>query len=153
MGNLDFSNEPGFSWYCVLLLLSGVAMLAMVGVPTQRKGSRIANLIFGVGFVCYALYLILFFQGGTYLMFYKAFILPVFLIIGTIKGAADKRRAKNAAPYTPPVMNYGPAGQQAPQESPWAAQIQQPGAAPAAGPVAPFAEQPAMPLTAETQQG
>lgn len=148
MGNLDFSNQPGFSWYCVLLLISGIAMLGLVGVPTQRTGSRIANLIFGVGFVCYAIYLIFIFDGGTYVMFYKAFILPVLLIIGTIKGAADKRKAKNAVPYAPPVMNYAPAGQQAP--------VPPQGEAPAAAPVAPFApfpEQPTQPLPAEGPQG
>ena len=89
-------------------------------------------------------------------MFWKAFILPVVLIIGTIKSATDARRAKKAGPYMPPVMNYAP-GQQVPQQSPWAAAVPQQAGAPvpaaaAAAPVAPFTEQPTMPLQAEAPQ-
>lgn len=154
MGNLDFTNHAGFSWYCLFLLISGVAMLGMVGIPTQGKGTRIANLVFGVGFVCYAFYLILIFQGGTYFVFFKAFILPLVLVIGTIKSAADARRSKKAVPYERPVMNYAPDAQQVPQQSPWAAVIDpQAGATAApAAPVAPFVEQPTMPLAAEAPQ-
>jgi hypothetical protein len=156
MGNLDFTNHAGFSWYCLFLLISGIAMLCMTGIPTQGKGTRIANLVFGIGFVCYAIYLIEIFDGGTYFIFFKAFILPVFLVIGTIKSAADGRRAKKAGPYVPPVMNYAP-GQPVPPQSPWAAAVPQQVGAPvpaaaAAAPVAPFTEQPTMPLQAEPPQ-
>lgn len=107
MGNLDFSNQPGFSWYCVLLLVSGIAMLVMVGVPVASKGARIANLIFGVGFLGYALYLIFAFHGVQYVVFFKAFLLPVVLIVGALKSGAAGRAAKNTAPYQPPMVDYG----------------------------------------------
>lgn len=107
MGNLDFSNQPGFSWYCVLLLVSGIAMLCMVGLPAASKGARVANLLFGVGFTAYAVYLIFVFQGGHYLVFFKAFVLPVFLIVGAVRSAVAGRAVKNAAPYQPPTVNYG----------------------------------------------
>jgi len=58
MGNLDFSNSPGFSWYCVLLLVSGFAMLGITGVPGAGRGSRVVNMLFGIGYVVYASYLI-----------------------------------------------------------------------------------------------
>jgi hypothetical protein len=107
LGNLDFSNEPGFSWYCVLLLVSGLAMLCMVGVPAASKGARVANLIFGVGFTAYAVYLIFMFDGGHYFVFFKAFVLPIVLIVSAIKSAAAGRSAKNTTPYQPPMVDYG----------------------------------------------
>lgn len=118
MGNLDFSNEPGFSWYCVLLLISGIAMLGMVGVPVATKGARIVNLVFGIGFTAYAIYLIFLFHGGHYVVFFKAFLLPVFLIVGTIRSGAMRRTAKNAVPYQPPMMNYGENPDQRPGYAP-----------------------------------
>lgn len=147
MGNLDFTNQPGFSWYCVLLLVSGIAMLGMIGIPMQSKGSRIANIVFGIGFTCYAVYLIFLFHGGTYFIFFKAFILPIVLIVGTIKSAADARRRKNAAPYAPPVMNYAPGAQ---PQSPWTAQLAQPQVPQPTGAVA---DQPAASAPQQPPQG
>ncbi len=114
MGNLDFSNAPGFSWYCVLLLISGVTMLGMTGVPGASTGSRVANLLFGMGYAIYALYLIFVFEGVHYLIFFKAFILPVFLIIGTIKSITEKRQAAGRPAQTRPTVDYGMAAQSQP---------------------------------------
>jgi uncharacterized membrane protein YtjA (UPF0391 family) len=114
MGNLDFSNSPGFSWYCVLLLISGIAMLGMTGVPGASTGSRVANLLFGLGFALYALYLIFVFEGGHYMMFFKAFILPVLLIVGTIKSITEKRRAAGQPAQMRPTVDYGMAAQPQP---------------------------------------
>jgi hypothetical protein len=96
MGNIDFTNEAGFSWYCVLLIASGVAMLAISPVRGQTNVGKIANLIFGAGFCCYGFYLVFIFHGGTYIVFFKAFILPVILIANTVKSIASRRDAKNA---------------------------------------------------------
>jgi hypothetical protein len=117
LGNLDFSNEPGFSWYCVLLLASGIAMLCMVGVPAASKGARVANLVFGAGFTTYAVYLIFMFHGGHYFVFLKALILPFVLIAVAIKSAVANRAAKNAAPYQPPMVDYGQNPAQNPAQS------------------------------------
>jgi hypothetical protein len=94
MGNLDFTNQAGFSWYCILLLISGVLLLGLSGLPGLARGGRVLNLLFGLGFVGYAIYLIFMFHGGTYLIFAKAFIVPVLLIINSIRGlrSANLRR-------------------------------------------------------------
>ncbi|GAA1965590.1 hypothetical protein [Kitasatospora viridis] len=97
--NLDFSNQPMFSWYVVLLLLSGIAMVGfgLVGSGLS-KGMRAVNLVFGVGFVGYGIYLAFIFQGGTYFIFFKAFILPVALIVRSIAAMNGKRRQAAAQP-------------------------------------------------------
>ncbi|HEX9035214.1 MAG TPA: hypothetical protein VF834_25510 [Streptosporangiaceae bacterium] len=109
MGNLDFTHQAGFSWYCILLLVSGAAMLAISFLPRQSKGGRIANVIFGAGFFCYSLYLMFFFTGGTYFVFFKAFILPVVLIVNTIRTVAAKRQVP--APQPQPAWQPTGAGQ------------------------------------------
>jgi hypothetical protein len=96
MGNIDFTNEAGFSWYCVLLIGSGVAMLAISPLRRQTNVGKIANLIFGAGFCCYGFYLVFIFHGGTYIVFFKAFILPVVLIVNTVKSIATRRDATKA---------------------------------------------------------
>jgi hypothetical protein len=82
--NIDFSNDPGFSTYVVLLVFSGLAMLGLSSVQSTR-GLRLLNLAFGAGFVCYGFYLAFLFQGGSYLIFFKAFILPVVMAYKTVK--------------------------------------------------------------------
>ncbi|GHJ46501.1 hypothetical protein Cs7R123_38430 [Catellatospora sp. TT07R-123] len=94
--NIDFSLEPLFSTYVVLLLLSGVILLALTA-PESSKGARIANLLFGIGFLAYGLYLAFVFDGGSYLILFKAFIVPVALIFHTVKTIIAKRNEKAAA--------------------------------------------------------
>lgn len=114
MGNLDFTNQVGFSWYCVLLVVSGALMTALSVLPGQSRGGRIANLVFGIGFCCYGFYLIFLFSGGTYFIFFKAFILPVILIANTFKSIAAKRNAK-AAGQQNNQMPYAQQNYQMPQ--------------------------------------
>lgn len=98
MGNLDFTNQPGFSWYCILLLVSGVALLVLGPVPGLSRGSRIANLLFGLGFLGYGIYLVFVFHGGTYFLLFKAFIVPVVLIVNAVRELryANLRRRGNS---------------------------------------------------------
>lgn len=98
MGNLDFTNQAGFSWYCILLLVSGVLLLGLTGLPGLSRGGRVLNLIFGLGFLGYSIYLIFMFHGGTYFIFAKAFIVPVVLIINSLRGlrSANLRRRANS---------------------------------------------------------
>ncbi|MFC9896248.1 hypothetical protein ACFVMC_21375 [Nocardia sp. NPDC127579] len=77
--NLDFSADPEFSWYVVLLFGSGLAMLAMSFEEAQGKFAQILNTVFGVLYVGYAGYLAFVFESGSYLIFFQAFILPVLL--------------------------------------------------------------------------
>ena len=77
----------GFRIYEIFLVVSGVAMLALAGVRTgQTKPLRIWNGLFGAGFLVYGLYLLLFFTGGHYFLFYYVFILPVLQIVRFFRG-------------------------------------------------------------------
>jgi hypothetical protein len=95
--NLDFSLEPLFSWYVVLLCLSGIAMIVMGAVKAggQSTGWRIFNVLAGVGFFGYGIYLGFIFQGGSYLIFFKAFILPAVMIFGFFRSLLARREAKS----------------------------------------------------------
>lgn len=116
MGNLDFTNQVGFSWYCVLLMFSGIAMLVMALVRGPTRGVKIANLIFGAGFLIYGLYLTFLFQGGTYFIFFKAFILPALLIVNTIRSAV-RGRARGQAGSVTMSGQYQPPGEYPPPPS------------------------------------
>jgi hypothetical protein len=143
--NIDFSSHPGFSLYIVLLAISGVLMVGIGATAFSRlsTGWRIFNLIAGVAFFGYAFYLAFLFQGGTYIIFFKAFILPAFMVINAIRSAATRRKTRvsqqngwavpqqqgwTAAPQPGPQQTGGPGPQQpgwaAPQQG-WAVPQQQ----------------------------
>jgi hypothetical protein len=120
--NLDFSAEPLFSWYVVLLIISGVAMTA-IGAASfggLSTGWRVFNALAGVGFVGYGVYLGFIFEGGSYIIFFKAFILPVVMIANFVRsiGARNKAAAGSVPPPAPvqaPVQaQAGPAAPVAP---------------------------------------
>jgi hypothetical protein len=100
--NLDFGGHPLFSWYVILLLLSGVVMLAMAAVKaeSQSVGWRIFNALLGLGFVGYGIYLGFIFQGGTYIVFFKVFIVPALMIINFIRSKGGRRKAAAAGAPT-----------------------------------------------------
>ncbi|MEV6276079.1 hypothetical protein [Nocardia sp. NPDC051832] len=75
--NLDFSADPEFAWYVVFLFGSGLAMLAMSFSKGAGTLSQVLNIVFGVLFTGYAIYLGFLFEGGNYMMFFYAFILPI----------------------------------------------------------------------------
>ncbi|NKY87090.1 hypothetical protein [Nocardia veterana] len=71
-----------FNWYVALLAISGITMIAMASVRTgQSSGSRSLNAIFGTVYLCYAGYLAFLFDGGSYLIFFHAFLLPVVMVV------------------------------------------------------------------------
>src|SRR3954452_16795490 len=94
--NIDFDARPGFSIYVLLLMFSGVVMIVLASPAVKRSstGVRVLNGIFGAGCFGYGFYLAFIFDGGTYLIFFKAFTLPVVLIVRTIRGIST---------YSPPV--------------------------------------------------
>lgn len=96
--NLDFGAHPVFSWYVVLLLVSGVAMAVMgaTNAAGQSRGWRLFNLLAGVGFIGYGVYLGFIFQGGSYLIFFKAFILPAMLVVNFVRALLAQRRVRAA---------------------------------------------------------
>jgi hypothetical protein len=140
--NIDFSSHPGFSLYVILLAMSGVLMVGIGATAFSRlsTGWRLFNLIAGVAFFGYAFYLAFLFQGGTYIIFFKAFILPALMVINAIRSAVTRRKTQVpqqngwTAPQQPgqpgPQQAGGPGLQQpgwtAPQQPGWTAP-QQPG--------------------------
>jgi hypothetical protein len=90
--NIDFSADATFSAYVCLLIFSGIAML--VASAAAKQGTRILDVLFGLGFLGYGFYLAFLFDGGSYAMFFYAFILPVMMIYRTIK----ERFESSAAP-------------------------------------------------------
>ncbi|MRH88156.1 hypothetical protein GFY24_12000 [Nocardia sp. SYP-A9097] len=71
-----------FNWYVGLLALSGVIMLALAVVKNgQSSPSRLLNALFGAAFLGYAGYLAFLFDGGSYLVFFQAFIVPVIMVV------------------------------------------------------------------------
>lgn len=80
-----------FNWYVGLLALSGVVMLAMAVVGNgQSSMSRSINGIFGAVYIGYAGYLAFLFDGGSYLIFFQAFILPVVLVVNYFRNRTPR---------------------------------------------------------------
>jgi hypothetical protein len=103
--NLDFGLEPLFSWYVVLLCLSGVVMVALAVIkPGDQSGrSRAVSAVAGIGFLGYGIYLGFIFAGGSYLMFFQAFILPAVLVVNFVRSLVANHPAKpQPYPGVPP---------------------------------------------------
>ncbi|MFF2043318.1 hypothetical protein ACFVVX_23140 [Kitasatospora sp. NPDC058170] len=141
--NLDFSAEPLFSWYVVLLAVSGIAMVVLGAVNLGGSlsiGWRAINILAGVAFAGYAYYLAFVFEGGEYRLFFQAFILPVALIANSVKALATRGSAQAAQPapqqFGPPPTPYNPNAQynpNAPYQAAPATPPQQPAQPPQAG--------------------
>ncbi|WP_152617531.1 hypothetical protein [Phaeacidiphilus oryzae] len=97
--NIDFTHEPLFSWYVVLLVFSGIVTLATVAVKpqAQKLGWRILSIVVGAGFIGYGIYLGFVFKGGHYIIFFKAFIVPIVLVVNAVRSITAKRRVAAAA--------------------------------------------------------
>ncbi|ARF80042.1 hypothetical protein ACIG0C_14140 [Kitasatospora aureofaciens] len=136
MSNLDFSAQPLFSWYVVLLALSGIIMLVLGVLPLGglKVGLRTFNVLFALGFLGYAYYLVFVFEGSEYTIYYKAFILPVAMTVASVKAIVEHSNEKNRP--TPPARAYNP-------NAPYAPGAAQPAAF---NPVAPVARQPGQPV-------
>ncbi|MEV6411591.1 hypothetical protein [Kribbella sp. NPDC051718] len=95
--NLDFGLDPVFSWYVVLLCISGVVMVGMAAVKTadQSAGSRALSALAGLAFLGYGIYLGFIFDGGSYMMFFQAFILPALLVFNFIRAVVAKPTTKS----------------------------------------------------------
>src|SRR3954447_1651491 len=122
--NIDFSGHPGFAMYVILLALSGVLMVGIGATAFSRMsiGWRIFNLIAGIAFFGYAFYLAFLFHGGTYIIFFKAFILPAFMVINAIRSAATRRKTQASQQNGWPVpqqQGWTTAPQPAPQQTDW----------------------------------
>jgi hypothetical protein len=102
-----------FYVYVLFLIASGVVMLAMGGIrAAYAKRRRVVNLILGAGFTIYGLYLLLFFHGGHYILFYYAFILPIVMVVQFFRDRAAYKTAQPVpqapqAGYAQPPSEYG----------------------------------------------
>jgi hypothetical protein len=110
-----------FKTYVLFLILSGIAMLIIAGVRTgQTRARRLWNGIFGAGFLGYGLYLLLFFHGGHYFIFFYAFILPILMIVQFFRDRGLVRARQQAGTFgrygqqsgygQPPPPGYGQPG-------------------------------------------
>jgi len=113
-----------FHIYVLFLILSGIAMLVMAGVRTgQRPARRMWNGLFGAAFTIYGLYLLLFFSGGHYLLFYYVFILPILMAVQFFRDrsayqAYQARQQAIGFQAPPPSPGYGQwAGPDQPSEN------------------------------------
>ncbi len=99
--NIDFGLDPVFSWYVVLLCISGIAMLAIAAIKSsgQSTAARAFNALVGVGFLGYGIYLGFIFSGETYIIFFKAFILPVLLLVNFFRSLAGRKNARQQEQY------------------------------------------------------
>ena len=106
-----------FYVYVLFLIFSGIAMLVMALVKTSyAKRRQVVNFIFGAGFLVYGLYLLLAFNGGTYFMFYYAFVVPILLIVQFFR---DRAAFKSRQTATSPAANFPPAGGYPQDGAPW----------------------------------
>ena len=97
-----------FLIYVLFLIGSGIAMLVMAGVKSGRTAGRRAwYAVFGAGFTLYGLYLLLFFRGGHYLIFFYAFILPILMTVRFFRDRSAFRAKQQAAAWQGPPPGYG----------------------------------------------
>jgi hypothetical protein len=97
MGNLDFTDDAGFSAYCVALLVVSVIMFGLAAYSAARRtgtAAVITTTLVGLAGFGYAVYLIFMFKGGTYYVSYYVFILPVLITVRLLQGRSPGRRPK-----------------------------------------------------------
>lgn len=90
-----------FDLYAWLLILSGF-LLIIVGsaLPKQTVASRVLNVLVGLAFLGYGCYLEFIFTGGTYRIFFYAFLVPILLVVRTFKARKEARLARDQATAT-----------------------------------------------------
>jgi hypothetical protein len=87
-----------FLLYCLLLVVSGIIMLvSAIGGFGQRPGARIAEALFGSGFLGYGVYLLFFFTGGEFTMFYYAFVAPILTVVHAVRARQSRASQSRAS--------------------------------------------------------
>jgi hypothetical protein len=105
-----------FLAYSLLLMLSGVALVVLgVAFRDQGTGSRVISVLAGVAFFGYGFYLTFLFTGGTYRIFFYAFVVPILLIVRAVKArnearahAAQAAHASFGGGHPQPQKGYAP---------------------------------------------
>lgn len=96
MGNLDFSNNAGFSWYCVALVVVGAGLVVASALTRTRTVGIVVGVLIGAAMLLYGLYLAFVFQGGTYYISFYVIVAPVVFVLALIRAA--KRKSVRPAP-------------------------------------------------------
>lgn len=107
MGNLDFTEHALFSWWCILLLVGGLTMIVLGPLRARSRSGATTNVVLGIVFFCYGLYLTFVFRGGDYVFSSWVLILllifPAVLITRTIQssnpGKAGRHEEAKQARY------------------------------------------------------
>jgi hypothetical protein len=105
--NIDFSQQPGFSTYVLLLIFSG-ALTVLFATPAFGRSTavlRLLNAIVGMAMIGYGIYLGFIFTGGHYVIVFKAFVVPLVLVIRSLLSI---RRSKAASPTAPTPLVWTP---------------------------------------------
>lgn len=91
MGNLDFSNNAGFSWYCIALVVVGIGLILVSALTKTRTSGIVIGVLIGAAMVVYGLYLTFVFQGGTYYISLYVIAAPAVFVLALIRAARRKR--------------------------------------------------------------
>jgi hypothetical protein len=152
--NLDFGLEPLFSWYVVLLCLSGVVMVALAAIKAgnQSAASRALSAVAGLGFLGYGIYLGFIFDGGSYMMFFQAFILPALLVVNFVR-SLFKNHQTELQPQAYPGVPMQPHAGAPTQAQPYQAGSAEPHQPYADGPTQQYPAQPQPYPAGPTQPG
>lgn len=119
MGNLDFTNNAGFSTYCVVLVAVGIAVIAMSALSARWRAkptSIVVGVLLGLAALGYGLYLIFAFKGGTYFVSYYVFVLPVLWAVRLVQARVPGKRPKGHGARSKQFKQQVKAGEVAYQE-------------------------------------
>ena len=106
-------SDGTFLAYVALLFASGV-LLAVLGIAGfgQSKLARVLDGVAAAGFLGYSIYLLFFFDGGEFRIFFYAFIVPVIAVVQIVKARKARREEQQMAAAPEPA----PAPQAAQQQ-------------------------------------
>lgn len=90
MGNLDFSNNAGFSWYCIALVVVGIGLILVSALTRTRTAGIVVGVLTGAAMLVYGLYLTFIFQGGTYYVSFYVIVAPAVFVLALIRAAKRK---------------------------------------------------------------
>jgi len=135
-------NSTEFNLYSLLLAISGILLIvtAATGFGSRTPIARGLNALFGLAFVAYAIYLQFIFDGGTVIVSYYVFVVPILLIVQAFRtrAATKQQEAQRREPGWPQSTPPGQPSQQMGYPS-----AQQPGYSPQQGGYAPQGGYPA----------
>lgn len=119
MGDLDFTNNAGFSIYCVVLVVVGIAVIVMSALSARwraKPSSIVVGVLLGLVALGYGLYLIFVFKDGTYFVSYYVFVLPVLWAVRLVQARVPGRRPKGHGARSKQFKQQVKAGEVAYQE-------------------------------------